>query len=90
VARFLARDRELTPPEIDRLIASPQGQQVVGMMRYSVAGTSAQVAAQLTDFASTADADEVMLAFAARGLDERLRAIELIGAAVTGAERRPA
>ncbi|MBV9932947.1 MAG: LLM class flavin-dependent oxidoreductase [Actinobacteria bacterium] len=90
VARFLARDRELTPPEIDRLIASPQGQQVVGMMRYSVAGTSAQVAAQLTDFASTADADEVMLAFAARGLDERLRAIELIGAAVTGEELRRA
>ena len=85
VARFLARDRELTPPEIDRLVSSPQGQQVVGMMRYSVAGTAAQVAAQLAEFGRVADADEVMLAFAAPGLAERLRAIELVaeGSAAT-------
>jgi luciferase family oxidoreductase group 1 len=80
VARFLGRDRELTASEIDRLVSSPQGQQVVGMMRYSVAGTSAQVGAQLADFGRVADADEVMLAFAAPGLTERLRAIELVAA----------
>lgn len=78
VARFLARDRDLLPDDIDRLVASPQGQQVAGMMRYTVAGTAPQVGAQLVDFARLADADEVMLIFAASGLDERLRAMELV------------
>ena len=82
VARFLARDRSLTPPEIDRLLASPQGQEVAGMMRYTVAGTAAQVGDQLAAFADLADADEVMLAFAAPGLAERLRAIELVAEGV--------
>lgn len=78
VARFLARDRELLPDDIDRLVASPQGQQVAGMMRYTVAGTAPQVGAQLVDFARHADADEVMLVFAATSLDDRLRAMELV------------
>src|SRR5581483_9384876 len=82
VARFLARDRTLTPPEIDRLLASPQGQEVAGMMRYTVAGTAARVGDQLAAFADLADADEVMLAFAAPGLAERLRAIQLVAEGV--------
>lgn len=78
VARFLARDAELTPAQMDELVASPQGRQVAGMMRYTLAGTSEQVGRQLADFALHADADEVMVAFSASGLDERLRAIELV------------
>jgi luciferase family oxidoreductase group 1 len=89
VARFLARERELTPPEIDRLVASPQGQQVAGMMRYTVAGTAAQVGTQLVDFADHAEADEVMLAFAAPGLVERLRAIELVAEGVYSYSSEP-
>jgi luciferase family oxidoreductase group 1 len=89
VARFLARDRELTPAEIDRLVASPQGQQVAGMMRYTVAGTAAQVGTQLVDFADHAEADEVMLAFAAPGLVERLRAIELVAEGVYSYSSEP-
>jgi luciferase family oxidoreductase group 1 len=85
VARFLARDRELTPEEIDRLVDSPQGKQVAGMMRYTVVGTAPHVGAQLLDFARLADADEVMVALAASGLDERIRAIELIAEGVPAA-----
>jgi luciferase family oxidoreductase group 1 len=85
VARFLARDRELTPEQIDRLVASPQGQQVAGMMRYTVSGTARQVGGQLVEFARHADADEVMLAFAASGLDERLRSIELVAEGIAAA-----
>ena len=84
VARFLVKDRELTPEQLDRLLDSPQGQQVAGMMRYTVAGTAAQVAEQLADFADHAGADEVMLAFAAADLEERLKAVELIGQLGTG------
>ena len=78
VARFLAGDRDLGADEVDRLVASPQGQHVVGMMRYTMAGTSRQVADQLVEFARQAAADEVMLAFAASSVEDRLRAVELV------------
>lgn len=85
VARFLAADRDLTPEQIDQLVVSPQGRQVAGMMRYTLTGTAGQVGAQLADFAHHADADEVMVAFAASDLDQRLQAIDLLaeGAAAT-------
>ncbi|HEX5366860.1 MAG TPA: LLM class flavin-dependent oxidoreductase [Acidimicrobiales bacterium] len=87
VTQFLAPGRQLSADQVDHLVDSPQGQQVAGMMRYTVAGTTAQVGSQLADFARLADADEVILAFAAAGLDERLRAIRLVaeGAAATTA-----
>ena len=78
VARFLVRDRELSEEEIDALVASPQGQQIAGMMRYTMVGTSEQVADQLHDFAVHADADEIMLAFATADIGPRLRAMELV------------
>jgi luciferase family oxidoreductase group 1 len=78
VGQFLAPGRELSAEQVDQLVASPQGQQVAGMMRYTVAGTAAQVGPQLVDFARLADADEIMLVFPASGLDERLRSIELV------------
>lgn len=82
VARFLVKDRELTDAQLDRLVASPQGQQVAAMMRYTMAGTGPQVAEQLVEFARHADADEVMLAFASSGLEDRLAAIELVARGV--------
>lgn len=78
VARFLVKDRELSDDQIDHLVASPQGQQVVGMMRYTFAGTGSQVAEQLRDFAVQADADEIMLAFASADVADRVRSIELV------------
>ena len=81
VARFLVKDRELSDEQVDQLVASPQGQQVVGMMRYTFAGTGPQVADQLRDFAVQADADEIMLAFASADVADRVRAIELVAEA---------
>lgn len=81
VARFLVKDRELSGGQIDQLVASPQGQQVVGMMRYTFAGTGSQVADQLRDFAVQADADEIMLAFASADVADRVRSIELVAEA---------
>ncbi|WP_436796417.1 LLM class flavin-dependent oxidoreductase [Actinospongicola halichondriae] len=78
VSRFLVKDRELSSDEVDRLVASPQGQQVVGMMRYTFAGTAPQVADQLREFAVHADADEIMLAFASADVADRVRSIELV------------
>ena len=83
VARFLVKDRELSDDQIDQLVASPQGQQVVGMMRYTFAGTGPQVAEQLRDFAVQADADEIPLAFPAADVADRVRSIELVAAGVS-------
>lgn len=90
VARFLVKgDRELGDDELDRLVASPQGQQVAGMMRYTMAGTSTQVASQLEEFAQHAEADELMLAFASTALDDRLHAIELVAQGVASLAPAP-
>jgi luciferase family oxidoreductase group 1 len=78
VARFVGGDKHLTESEIDALVHSPQGQQVLQMMRYRAVGTPPQVHAQLADFRRHADADEVMIAFASPTIESRLEAAELV------------
>jgi luciferase family oxidoreductase group 1 len=80
VARFLGGDRRLSESEIDALLASPQGQQVLGMMRHRAVGTPGQVREQLDEFARFADADELMVVLASPSIDARLRSAELIAA----------
>ncbi len=81
IARFLGRGRDLSEAQLDELVASPQGRQVVQMMTYSAVGTAETAAAWLDDFATHADADELIVAHASRSLDERLRSIELLAGA---------
>ncbi len=78
VARFLGRGHELTEAQLDELVASPQGRQVAQMMTYSAVGSAATAAAWLDDFATHADADELIVAHPSRSLDERMRSIELL------------
>ena len=81
VARFIGGDRAISPGEIDALVASPQGQQVLGMMRYRAVGTPAQVESQLAAFRAHADADELMLVLASPSIEARLRSAELVAPA---------
>jgi alkanesulfonate monooxygenase SsuD/methylene tetrahydromethanopterin reductase-like flavin-dependent oxidoreductase (luciferase family) len=78
VARFLAGGRDLTDAEADDVVASPQGQQVVGMMRYRAVGDPAAVKDYLLGFAAHAEADELIVAHGAPTLAERLRSVELL------------
>ena len=78
VARFLGGDRRLGESEIDNLLASPQGQQVLGMMRHRAVGTPSQVREQLREFREFADADELMLVLASPSIEARLRSAELV------------
>ena len=78
VGRFLGGDRDLTPAEIDALLASPQGQHVLAMMRHRAVGTPDQVNRQLDEFATFADADELMVVCASPSIEARLRSAELI------------
>jgi len=80
VASFLGRGlgRHLTDDEIDALLRSPQGHQVVGMMRHTAVGTPAEVRAQLDEFAAYADADDLIVVLNATSIEERLRSLHLL------------
>jgi len=77
VARFLVKDRDLTDEEADALLASPQGRQIAGMMRYLAVGTPGTVREYLSAFAEHADADELITAHASPTVEERLRSLDL-------------
>jgi luciferase family oxidoreductase group 1 len=82
VARFLGGDRRLSESEVDALLDSPQGQQVLAMMRHRAVGTPPQVRAHLEEFREFADADELMIVLASPSIDTRLRSAELIADAM--------
>lgn len=82
VASFLGRalggDRRLSDEELDTLVASPQGQQIVGMMRHTAVGTPQTIRAQLDDFRRHADADELIVVLNHRSIEGRLRTLHLL------------
>lgn len=79
--RGAAAAESLSDEDLDVLAESPQGRQVLGMMRRSVVGTGEDAAAAIDEFAAEASADEVMLAVHGTRADERTRALELIAGA---------
>lgn len=81
VKLLFGRGRRLTDDEVDVLLDSPAGAQVDQMLRYAAVGTPAQVQAALDRFAKHADADELILASAARDHPARLRTFELLAPA---------
>ncbi|KAE8764410.1 LLM class flavin-dependent oxidoreductase [Georgenia thermotolerans] len=70
----------VSPDDADALLASPAGQQVRQMLRYSAVGTAETVREQVADFARHADADELIVATSAAPA-ERLRSYELLAQA---------
>jgi luciferase family oxidoreductase group 1 len=79
--RALARPgRALDDADIDAVLASPEGLQIAEMVRYSAVGRPDEVRAYLEDFATQADADELMIAFQSPGAAARLRSAELVAA----------
>lgn len=79
VKAFLGRQgRTLTEDQVDAIMTSPQGQQIVGMLRYTAEGTGEQVAEYLDGFTQHAQADELMLSFQAPTHEEVLRSMEIV------------
>lgn len=68
--------------EIDVFLTTPQGHQIANMMRYSAVGTPGEVGVFLKDFASSVDADELILAHQSPLIADRLRSVELTAAAM--------
>ncbi|KZM70366.1 LLM class flavin-dependent oxidoreductase [Nocardia terpenica] len=73
---------ELTDAEVDALLASPQGQQLAAMTRYTAVGTPDEIRSYLTDFADSIGADELITAHHATAIDDRIRSVELTASAL--------
>jgi len=71
-----------TDAEIDAFLASPNGRQLASMTRYTAVGTPAEVRDYLEAFAASSHADELILAHHAPQVVDRVRSIELTGAAL--------
>jgi alkanesulfonate monooxygenase SsuD/methylene tetrahydromethanopterin reductase-like flavin-dependent oxidoreductase (luciferase family) len=70
--------RRLTDAEVDVVLASPDGRQIVEMMRYSAVGRPADVREYLENFANAADADELIVTLPSPTAETRLRAAALV------------
>ena len=73
---------DYTDAQIDEFLTTPQGAQLAGMMRHTAVGTPDDVRAYLEGFASETGADELIIAHASSGHDDRLRSVELTAAAM--------
>ena len=81
VGLVAGRGRSYSDEEADLILASPAGQGIDEMMRYSAVGTPPVVAATLDEFARHADADEIMVVHASPTAATRLRSLELLAEA---------
>lgn len=75
VSLLLGRGRTFSDEEADSILRGPQGRFLVEMMHYSATGTPSKVKEYLINFAKHADADELIIAFAAPTLAGRLYAV---------------
>lgn len=73
-----ARGRTLTEEELDMLIDSPAGQQILQMLHYSAVGTPETVGRYLDRFTETARADELMISLQSPSTEQSLRSMELL------------
>ncbi len=75
---FGGSGRKFTDAEADMVLASPQGQHVTTMVKYSAVGTSAEVKDYLDAFGKHADADELIVAFQSTQIEQRLTSAHLL------------
>jgi luciferase family oxidoreductase group 1 len=85
VSRFLGRGQTFTQEEADLVLASPAGQQILQMAKYSAIGTAAEAQDYLDRFAKQAQADELIVVSAAPDRKAWLRSIELLAPGTSGA-----
>lgn len=81
VRMMVGRGREFTEDEMDMVMASPAAQQILHMLKYTVAGTPETVVDYLEGFARHADADELMISPVATRQEDVLKGMELLATA---------
>lgn len=78
IKAMLGRNRELTPDDVEMLRDHPAGQQVLSMLKETVAGTQEQVVEWLDSFGDRVQADELMLVNLAPDEAAQHRTLELL------------
>ncbi|GHD06724.1 LLM class flavin-dependent oxidoreductase [Zhihengliuella salsuginis] len=79
VQRFVGRNRDVpfTEDELDMVMASPAGEQILKMLKYTAVGTTEAVGEYLEQFAQTADADELITVQSPIEADARLNSLRI-------------
>ena len=81
VRRFVPGGEAMTDDQLTALLDGPAGAQARHMMKHTVTGDADAVAKGLAAFAALTDPDEVIITNSAVGLDERMRALEIVASA---------
>ena len=74
-------DGHLTDEQLDQIIESHQGRQIIDMLRYTAVGTGEQVRDYLDGFTRTAQADELMISLQGLSEAETNRGMEILAEA---------
>jgi luciferase family oxidoreductase group 1 len=77
---------DYTDDEIDDFLTTPDGRGIANMMRYSAVGSPAEVREFLTEFTTSAQADELIVAHQSQDPADRLRSVALVAEAFAGLE----
>lgn len=75
-------DHDMTDAELDLLVHSAQGQQIIDMMRYTALGTAEDVRDYLTRFAGMVHADELMISNLSPTTEQSYRGLEILAEAM--------
>ena len=79
VRAFMGRQRkQLSDDQLDTVVNSYQGRQIIDMLRYTAEGTGEQVAEYSAAFRKSAQADELMISLQAGSHDEVSRSMEIL------------
>ena len=78
VKAFAGRGKQLSDAQVEQIISSPQGQQILQMLQYSAVGGAEHVREYLADFQSLSGADELMISLQSSSHDAVLRNMETL------------
>lgn len=81
VESMVGRGREFTESELDMLVHSPAGQQIIEMLRFTAQGTGPEIKEYLDRFAGLAQADELMISLQSPSTEESSRSMEILAEA---------
>lgn len=78
IRTMLGRGRHLSDEDVEQLVHSAPGQQVLQMLEMTAVGTPDQVREWLDDFAARVSADELVITNMAGPLEDRKQALQLV------------
>lgn len=81
VKALLGRGQKWTDEQCDEILASPAGQSINNMTRYTAVGTASDIRAYVHDFADLCKADELITVHPSPTLEGRIRSLEILARA---------